>query len=366
MSDNTTVHGVHARDLSSHELWEASLLRSRHRREIFHDVRKRRTRRTAGSIAASASMLGGTAAPAIAAAATGVGSATDTAQSSGLAGAVQGARLLTEGANGPTVASVQAKLRAVMPGIWVDGIYGPQTASAVRAFQRAHGLPVSGQVDATTWSALFRSGVTFLDGRTASQRAAEAKAPPTTQRFVMEPSTATAAATHSTPTVDRTAAPVTTPASDTSNTAPQTADLKVSRTSGDPQAPKPAAPRTAPAAPKARSAPAPAPAPLPPPRRSPTPAPAHAARAGSPSPLTGRSPACSASSARATSMPASTSRQAWARRSVPRSAARSTSPASSRATGTSCASSTPAGSPPATRTCRASPRASASTCTPAR
>src|SRR6478752_428134 len=140
------MHGVHARDLGSSELWEASLLRSRHRREIFEDVRKRRTRRTAGSLALSASMLGGTIAPAIAAATTNTGTGdTTTEQANALTAGAQGAQLLSVGSTGGAVASVQAKLRPTMPGIWVDGIYGPQTEGAVRAFQRAHGLPVSGQ-----------------------------------------------------------------------------------------------------------------------------------------------------------------------------------------------------------------------------
>ena len=184
MSENTTMHGVHARDLGVSELWEASLLRSRHRREIFDDIRKRRTRRKAGSLALSASMLGGTVAPAIAAATTSTGTADGR---HGEANAADRRRprapsSSSVGSTGSTVASVQAKLRSTLPGIWVDGIYGPQTESAVRAFQRAHGLPVSGQVDARTWSALFRSGVTFLDGRTAAaegrrgQGAAEAAA----------------------------------------------------------------------------------------------------------------------------------------------------------------------------------------------
>jgi len=35
-----------------------------------------------------------------------------------------------------------------------DGIYGPQTMSAVSLFQRNHGLPVTGVTDQTTWEAI--------------------------------------------------------------------------------------------------------------------------------------------------------------------------------------------------------------------
>lgn len=35
-----------------------------------------------------------------------------------------------------------------------DGIYGPQTMSAVSVFQRSHGLPVTGVTDQATWDAV--------------------------------------------------------------------------------------------------------------------------------------------------------------------------------------------------------------------
>ena len=35
-----------------------------------------------------------------------------------------------------------------------DGIYGPETVSAVSAFQRIHGLPVTGVTDAGTWDTI--------------------------------------------------------------------------------------------------------------------------------------------------------------------------------------------------------------------
>src|SRR4029450_9013619 len=36
----------------------------------------------------------------------------------------------------------------------VDGVWGPQTDSAVRAYQQQHGLPVSGALDEATRTAL--------------------------------------------------------------------------------------------------------------------------------------------------------------------------------------------------------------------
>ena len=35
-----------------------------------------------------------------------------------------------------------------------DGIYGPETVRAVSAFQRRHGLPVTGMTDQSTWEAI--------------------------------------------------------------------------------------------------------------------------------------------------------------------------------------------------------------------
>ena len=59
-----------------------------------------------------------------------------------------------------TVRSVQTGLRALGYGlsdVVVDGDYGPKTASAVGAFQRAEGLGVDGVVGQQTWDALHRS-----------------------------------------------------------------------------------------------------------------------------------------------------------------------------------------------------------------
>ncbi|GHF38990.1 hypothetical protein HNQ07_001801 [Deinococcus metalli] len=63
--------------------------------------------------------------------------------------------------NGADVLAVQNRLISLMrparPGRG-DGWFGPVTAAAVRAFQGANGLPVTGTVDRATWDSLFSPG----------------------------------------------------------------------------------------------------------------------------------------------------------------------------------------------------------------
>ena len=64
---------------------------------------------------------------------------------------------LAIGSRGCLVETLQRTLNAratPSPGIGVDGDFDPQTERAVKDFQRAKKLPVSGQVDAETWKAL--------------------------------------------------------------------------------------------------------------------------------------------------------------------------------------------------------------------
>lgn len=60
-----------------------------------------------------------------------------------------------------TTRAVQAKL-----GLAADGVFGPQTRKAVRAFQRAHGLAVDGVVGPATLAALGVSGATAKEATT--------------------------------------------------------------------------------------------------------------------------------------------------------------------------------------------------------
>ena len=82
---------------------------------------------------------------------------------------------LTQGASGNKVVELQKTLIAAghRPTGGADGIFGPATATALKAFQKAKGLSQSGSVDAPTAAAL--AGVS---GGTAAEPAAEPAAQP--------------------------------------------------------------------------------------------------------------------------------------------------------------------------------------------
>lgn len=64
---------------------------------------------------------------------------------------------LTVGSRGDKVRQLQEQLDAIaavysaIPRVTPDGIYGPGTEEAVRAFQNIFGLPQTGAVDFATW-----------------------------------------------------------------------------------------------------------------------------------------------------------------------------------------------------------------------
>ena len=55
-----------------------------------------------------------------------------------------------------------AEFYSEIPPLTLDGIYGPATESAVRAFQTLFELPVTGEVDLITWDALYRTYQGFI------------------------------------------------------------------------------------------------------------------------------------------------------------------------------------------------------------
>jgi peptidoglycan hydrolase-like protein with peptidoglycan-binding domain len=61
------------------------------------------------------------------------------------------------------IGTVQYLLRAYEATVTVDGIFGPKTGEAARAFQRDRRLAESGEIDAQTWEALV---VTIARGST--------------------------------------------------------------------------------------------------------------------------------------------------------------------------------------------------------
>src|SRR5687768_9922474 len=144
----------HVRDLGSAELWNNSLDRSRRRRELAHDGRRVMARKKQASTAATAAMLM-TPVLQVSSAMAGTKGKSEVAQSSPANRAIDSDSrtlnvVLQEGDTGARVAQLQQLL-----GVDADGVFGPQTAAAVRGFQARAGLAVDGIVGASTWRALF-------------------------------------------------------------------------------------------------------------------------------------------------------------------------------------------------------------------
>lgn len=65
--------------------------------------------------------------------------------------------------NAANVYELQSYLRYIaryikeIPSVNPDGIYGPETANAVKAFQRKAGLPVTGEADFNTWTQIVET-----------------------------------------------------------------------------------------------------------------------------------------------------------------------------------------------------------------
>jgi cell wall-associated NlpC family hydrolase len=75
-----------------------------------------------------------------------------------------------------TISSSQVRAAQRRLGVSVDGLIGPQTRAAIKAFESAHGLPATGELDAQTLSAL---GVGPTSTPTGGDPATGAPAPAT-------------------------------------------------------------------------------------------------------------------------------------------------------------------------------------------
>ena len=52
---------------------------------------------------------------------------------------------------------------STVPNVAIDGIFGEETANAVRAFQRTIDLPITGNVDVSTWDVLYKTYLGFVE-----------------------------------------------------------------------------------------------------------------------------------------------------------------------------------------------------------
>jgi cell wall-associated NlpC family hydrolase len=127
-----------ARDLTDLELWEISQSRARAKRLAAEPGTLPQARMAGATLVVAA----------VAAALPVSGGAHGRAKSSG--SAEVRVELLRVGSRGPAVVRLQRKLRVA-----ADGIFGPRTRAAVRSFQKRHGLVVDGIVGPQTRSALY-------------------------------------------------------------------------------------------------------------------------------------------------------------------------------------------------------------------
>lgn len=91
----------------------------------------------------------------------GTGGGTGTGTGTGTGGAMS-RPVLQFGSQGQAVRELQTLLGRHGYAVTVDGDFGPQTATAVRAFQKAKGLVVDGVVGPQTWGALLQPPVPSL------------------------------------------------------------------------------------------------------------------------------------------------------------------------------------------------------------
>ena len=150
-----------SRDLADEETWQLSLGRSRARR------RAAELQFVPGSSRAKRVSLGALAALTVGPTASIASGAEASSASTGPATTSEHVIVLTEGAEGRQVQLLQQAL-----GIKVDGIFGPETEEAVRAFQARSAITVDGIVGPQTTAALGGGG-SSLTASIASASASE-------------------------------------------------------------------------------------------------------------------------------------------------------------------------------------------------
>ena len=71
-----------------------------------------------------------------------------------MSGSISPWPVVKSGSNGHPIKTLQYLLRARGHTVAVDGVFGPNTEAAVKAFQASHGAAVDGIVGPVTWVAL--------------------------------------------------------------------------------------------------------------------------------------------------------------------------------------------------------------------
>ena len=158
------------RDLSSFEIWEISLARSRRRRDLAERQRKAAPKTKGAAAAMSAALLVSPVLPMASAGAQSDGSGPASAPPNPSPDV--GGVIVERGDSGGTVAEVQRRVS-----VDDDGIFGQVTERAVRDFQARSGLERTGVVDLATWKALFRASVSFVRSDSAAAKRIVANLP---------------------------------------------------------------------------------------------------------------------------------------------------------------------------------------------
>lgn len=100
-----------------------------------------------------------------------------------------------QGETGKRVSDLQARLNALgaKPPLKLDGIFGPKTLAAVKAFQKAHGLKVDGLVGPKTTAALRGKAAQHKPAHKAAPAKKKTAAPiPAAATWVKKPALAPA------------------------------------------------------------------------------------------------------------------------------------------------------------------------------